>query len=243
MVVSDAMGNRLWPGQDPIGKCVRVSADTMPCTTVVGIAENIMNRSLSDEPGYYYYLPIAQASGSQQAGLFVRFRGHGAQSMEALRRTLQREMPGASYVTVVPFSEVVGRQMQSWRLGAAMFAVFGGLALVLAAIGLYSVIAYNVQQRTHELGVRIALGAQVADVARMVIVEGLRLVTIGIVLGGGIALWTGPWLKPLLFEESPHDPAVFAVVLALLVAVAVAASWLPARRASRIDPQTALRSE
>jgi ABC-type antimicrobial peptide transport system permease subunit len=124
-----------------------------------------------------------------------------------------------------------------------MFVAFGLLALVLAAIGLYSVIAYNVAQRTHEMGVRIALGAQVADVVRLVVTDGVRLGAIGLALGSLIALGAARWVKPLLFEESPRDPVVFTFVTLVLLAVTIAASWIPARRAAKVDPQVALRTE
>ena len=243
IVVSDAMAKRLWPDKDAIGQCIRVNADTMPCTTVVGIAEDIKSSNLANETAYFYYLPYEQNPGTPLPGLFVRVRGSAADQIEAIRRRLQREMPGASYVSVTPFSDVLTNKTSSWQLGAAMFAAFGLLALVLAAVGLYSVIAYNVAQRTHELGVRVALGAQATDVVRLVISEGLKLVSVGVVLGASTALVAGRWVKPLLFDVSPHDPAVVALVCATLVGVALAASWLPARRASRVDPQVALRSE
>jgi ABC-type antimicrobial peptide transport system permease subunit len=124
-----------------------------------------------------------------------------------------------------------------------MFAAFGVLALALAAIGLYSVIAYNVAQRTHEMGVRVALGAQIGDVVRLVVSDGLKLGLLGLAIGGVAALSAARWVKPLLFEESPSDPLVFALVTATLLAVTVAASWIPARRAARVDPQVALRTE
>jgi putative ABC transport system permease protein len=242
MVVSDAMAKALWPGKDAIGQCIRVNADTMPCTYVVGIAENIKDRSLSDDPGFYYYLPATQFA-PQTGGMFVRTRGAAAPHLDALRRELQREMPGASYVTVTPFTDVVGGQTSSWRLGATMFVAFGILALALAAIGLYSVIAYNVVQRTHEMGVRVALGAQSGDVVRLVVGQGVRLGASGVAIGAVIALAAAKWIKPLLFAESPRDPAVFGLVTVTLVAVTVAASWVPARRASRVDPNVALRTE
>ncbi len=242
MVVSDAMARALWPGKDAVGQCVRVEADTLPCTYVVGVAENIKAQSLSDDPGLFYYMARAQYS-PQQGGLFVRVHGDAGQSKETIRRRLQPLMPGASYVTVTPLSDVLGSETQSWRLGATMFTVFGLLALVLAAIGLYSVIAYDVAQRTHELGVRVALGAQMRDLMRLVLVEGLRVTLVGVGLGGAIALIVGPWVKPLLFEESPRDPAVFAVVAVALLGVAALASLIPARRAGRVDPMQALREE
>src|SRR5262249_28795145 len=132
MVVSEAMGKRLWPDKDPIGQCIRVSADTMPCTTVVGIAENIRNRSMSDDPGYFYYIPAPQFA-PDRGGLFVRIRGDADAFAEPIRRALQKEMPGASYITITPLAEIVGSETQSWRLGATMFTAFGVLALALAA--------------------------------------------------------------------------------------------------------------
>jgi putative ABC transport system permease protein len=242
MVVSQSMGRVLWPGRDPLGQCIKVGADTMPCTYVVGIAENIKEQSLSADSGYYYYLSSAQWS-PQTGGLFIRARGAASQVKEAVRKRLQQEMPGASYVTLTPFSEILGSQTRSWQLGATMFVVFGGLALVLAAVGLYGVIAYNVNQRTHELGVRVALGAQGADVVRLVVSDGLRIAGIGVALGAAVALWGARWMEPLLFKESPRDPTVFGLVVVMLVAVAVFASWVPARRAARVDPNIALRTE
>jgi putative ABC transport system permease protein len=242
MIVSDAMARKLWPGKDAIGQCVRVSADTMPCTYVVGIAENIKNQNLSDDPGLFYYMPATQFAPGQ-GDLLVRTRGRATEYMEAVRRALQREMPGAAYVIINPFSDAVTSQAQSWKLGATMFTAFGILALVLASIGLYSVIAYNVAQRTHEMGVRVALGAQVGDVIRMVVREGATLGIVGVAIGTGAALLAARWVKPLLFDVSATDPLVFTSVIVLLIAVAIAASWVPARRASRVDPQVALRSE
>jgi len=128
-------------------------------------------------------------------------------------------------------------------MGATMFAVFGLLALVLAAIGLYSVIAYNVAQRTHELGVRSALGAQMHDLAGLVVREAVMLAAAGIVVGGAIALAAGRWMKPLVFEVSPHDPWIYVLVAVVLLSVAVVASFVPARRAAGVDPMQALRTE
>jgi len=252
VVVSDAMGKVLWPGKDPLGQCLKVNIfgggrdapdpSALPCTTVVGIAENIKEQSLAADSGYYYYLAITQAR-PHMGGLLVRATGDAANVKEAVRRALQREMPGASYVTITPFSDILGWQKRSWRLGATMFVAFGSLALILAAIGLYSVIAYNVTQRVHEIGVRRALGAQAADVARLVVTDGLRLVAVGVGIGVVGAIWASRWVKPLLFDVSPRDPSVYAFVAGTLVLVAIAACWIPARRASRVDPSVALRSD
>jgi putative ABC transport system permease protein len=242
MVVSEAMAKVLWPSADAIGQCVRVGADTAPCTSVVGIAENIKSQHLTNEGGYFYYLSSAQAN-PDQGGLFVRTAERGGAPAETVRRRLQTIMPGAAYVTVTPLSDVLGRQTQSWRLGATLFTIFGALALLLAAVGLYSVIAYSVAQRTHELGVRVALGAEVRDLVRLVLRQGVGLARIGVLLGGGIAFVVSRWVKPLLFDVSPHDPVVFGGVAAVLLGVAAVASLIPARRAGRVDPMQALRSE
>jgi len=242
MVVSEAMGKKLWPGRNPIGECVKVGADTVPCTYVIGVAENIKAQQLGDDPTFYYYLASAQWH-PDRGGLFVRVRGEAARHAERVRRRLQQLMPGASYVTVTPFREILGRQTRSWELGATMFLAFGALAVTLAGIGLYSVMAYNVAQRVPELGVRAALGAQQGDLMRLVVGDGLKLGTVGIVIGVVIALIGGHWIGPLLFEQSPHDPLVFATVTLTLLGVTVLASVLPSRRAARVDPMIALRNE
>jgi predicted permease len=241
-VVSAGMAKTLWPGRDALGQCFRMNADTVPCTTVVGVAEDIHQQRISADSGLYnYYLPATQLAG--QGGLAIRVTGDASTFAETVRRRLQREMPGASYVTTTPFRTIIGSQTKSWEVGAHMFVAFGVLALALAAIGLYSVIAYNVAQRTHEMGVRVALGAQIGDVVRLVVTDGIKLGALGLAIGAVVALSAARWIKPLLFNESPNDPVVFVLVTGMLLAVTVAASWIPARRAARVDPQVALRTE
>ena len=242
MVVSQAMAKTLWPGRDPLGQCVRVGADTAPCSYVVGVAENIKSQQLGDDPGLFYYLSTAQWHPGQ-GGLFIRTRGEAARYVETIRRRLQQVMPGAAYVTVTPLRDILGEQTRSWQLGATMFLAFGALALALAAIGLYSVMAYTVAQRTQEMGVRASLGAQERDLIKLLITEGLRVGVVGIVIGVMIALAGGQWLGPLLFQESPHDPLVFGFVAVVLLGTTVLASFVPSRRAARVDPMVALRYE
>jgi len=232
----------LWPGKEALGECVRVGDDTVPCTTVVGVAQNVKSQDLDQDPGHFYYVSADQFA-PDQGGLFVRTAMPGVAARDILRKRLQAVMPGPSYVNVTPLSDVFGNETRAWNLGATMFTVFGLLALALAAIGLYSVVAYNVAQRTHEMGVRVALGAEVRDLVRLVLREGLLLASVGVVLGGVVAILAAPALKALLFQEQPRDPIVLIGVAVILLAVATVASLVPARRASRVDPMQALRSE
>jgi predicted permease len=242
-VVGQSMANVLWPGQDPIGKCMRVGLiDTVPCRYVVGVAEDIHSQSIEPESKlYFYYMPAAQWQ-PQVGGLFVRARD-AKQLVEPLRKRLQQEMPGASYVTVGRLGDFVDAKMRPWVVGATLFTAFGVLALILAAVGLYSVIAYDVTQRRHELGVRLALGAGQSRVVRLVVAEGVRIATAGVVIGGAIALLAGRWIEPLLFDQRPRDPRVFGVVITTMLIVAAVASLIPATRAARLDPKTALLSD
>jgi predicted permease len=242
MVASESMARVLWPGKDAIGQCVKVRADTVPCTTVVGIAEDIRRESLTEDTGFLYYLSMAQFSRGA-GGLFVRTRGPADEQSAAVRSALQRLMPGASYVTVTPMEEFVAPNMRSWELGATMFSIFGMLALVVAAVGLYSVIAYNVSQRTHELGVRMALGARTSDIVRIVLTDALKLAVAAVALGTVVVLYAGKWVEPMLYGTSARDPLVILAIGAGLLAIAAVASFVPALRASRVDPGLALRAD
>jgi predicted permease len=242
LIISQSMARKVFPKADALGNCIRVGADSVPCSTVVGVAEDIVDRNLGDPAGLQYYAPIAQ-NGSVGNGLFVRARGDATDMAGTVRRELQRLMPGVSYVTVTPLTKILEPNVRPWRLGATMFALFGGLALLLAAVGLYSVIAYNVTQRSHELGVRIALGAQGRDVLRLVVGSSLRVAIAGTVIGGTIALVAGRFIAPLLYHVSPKDPLIYAMATVTLLGVAVLASLVPARRATRVDPNVALRAD
>lgn len=243
MVVSEGMARALWPGRDPLGQCVRVGSRDAPCTTVVGVAEEARVRSFADAREFAYYLPLAQLDEPAYPQLLVRTSGRAEDLMASLQRRLQAEMPGAAYVNVIPLRRLVDPNLRAWRFGATTFVAFGGLALVLAAIGLYSLIAFDVAQRRQEFGVRLALGASMHQVTRLIVGGGLRLVVAGVVAGGAIALWAAPWLESVLFQQSPRDPMVFGMVAAVLIGVAVVASVAPARRAARVDPSVTLRGD
>jgi putative ABC transport system permease protein len=244
-VVSEAMARALWPGRDALGQCFRIEADTMPCTTVIGVAEDAAQNSIDDSERLLYYMPDEQPPPVRPGNrLFIRVTGGDAPATrEAVRRALQRVLPAPAYVTVSSLADVVDRQRRSWRLGATMFAAFGLLALVVAGVGLYGVIAYDVTQRLHEIGVRVALGAQSREVVRLVVARAVAFAAIGMSTGLVVVLVSARWVQPLLFHESARDPVVLLGVGATLGVVALLASAAPAVRAARADPCLALRND
>lgn len=244
VVVGQSMARVLWPGQEALGKCFRVFADTMPCSAVVGIAEDIVQRDIVGARRYHYYMPIDQFRRTSGSWMILRLSGDPLREAENVRSALQRVLPpGASYVTVQPLQDVVQNEQRSWRLGATMFVAFGVLALVVATVGLYGVVSYDVTQRTHELGVRVALGARRQDIVRLVLRRSARFAFAGIVIGASVALALNRWVQPLLFKQSATDPVVYAGVAISMLLVALAAGALPGFRAARADPNTALRAE
>ena len=240
-VLSQAAVRRLWPSQDPLGKCVKLEANG-PCFVVVGISGDI-RAGFDEGPGRHVYVALTQVPVPADSRLFIRTRGEAAIQTEAVRRALQEVVPGFAYVSTRTLDGIVAPEMRSWRLGATMFTIFGLLALVVAAIGLYSVVAYDVSQRTRELGVRVALGASATSVLRLVVGEGVRVVIVGLALGAAAALSLASRVSPLLYEVSAKDPVTYAGVVGVLLVVAVVASLAPALRAARVDPNVALRAD
>jgi predicted permease len=246
VVINEAMANALWPGKNPLGQIMRIGSDTTPFKTVIGVAENMRVQEITGNPEFWYYLPIQQYMaqfGPAYPQLFVRVKGGAEDHVEVIRKALQAEMPGESYVKVVPLRSLVAPRQRSWEFGAKMFVAFGALALIVAAIGLYSVVAYSVAQRTHEIGIRIALGAGLNDVMRMIVLQGVSFAIAGIAIGSMIAFWAGHWVEPLLFSQKAFDPIIYVSVATVLLVVAVMATLQPALRATRVDPTVALRSD
>jgi predicted permease len=245
-VVNETLARHYWPpgSGSPLGTCVLLGSDST-CTEVVGVVQDIMLFRLVNDERAQLYLPLTHPAFpvSAPGALLVRTGGEAAPVAGPLRRQLQGLAPGMPYVDVRSFEELVAPQLQPWRLGATMFAVFGGLALLIAAVGLYGVLAYAVSQRTHEVGVRMALGATTRDVVGLVVRDGVRVAGLGLALGAGIALAAGRFVAPLLYETSPRDPVVLGTTAVVLLVVAVLASLIPARRAAHVDPSVALRGE
>jgi putative ABC transport system permease protein len=189
------------------------------------------------------YEPYAQLGAPLSLRVAVRGQGDPAGLATEVRDTVRSLDPQLALGSVRTMDEVISRSTASRRFSLVLVGAFAALALLLAAIGIYAVLAYTVARRTHEIGVRMALGARSGDVVREVLGQGLRVTAIGIVLGAAGALVLMRFLQSLLYEVRPTDPLTFAGVLLLLVIVSVAASYLPARRAMRVDPMVALRNE
>ena len=245
-VINETMANTLWQGRDAIGQCLFTGQDrssATQCFRIVGIVADARRFQLREEPALHYYIPLGQERGICCASLLVRPRGELATMVPAIRGLLTRLDPAISYVTVRSLQESLDPQIRPWRLGASVFGLMGLLALVVAALGLYSVMSYLVAQRTHEIGVRIALGARGGNIMGLVLRNSVGMAGLGVVIGTTLALWAGRFVAPLLFDTSPRDPVVFGGVAAVLLAVAVLASVLPALRARRVNPMEALRAE
>ncbi len=245
VVVNEAMARGLWPGLDPIGRCVRFKEPTAQCATVVGVAQNAIVSSINEEsqPQFYLSLEHPPMKTFSAPEIIVRADPQQVANVQvALRQLLRAEFPGA-IPQINTMKEAMAPEYRPWDLGAKLFTLFGVLALVVAAIGTYSTVAYTVSQRTHEFGVRVALGARAADVIRLVVAEGLRTALIGTVAGVLLALAAGRAVAALLYGIGPRDPVTLAVVAAVLLVIVVLASIVPAWRAARADPVEALRTE
>jgi ABC-type lipoprotein release transport system permease subunit len=210
---------------------------------VIGVAENSRRQDWVEEENFHIHLPLAQAPAwATRRVLVVRPAGADPErAIPAVRRALQDAAPGLPYTEVRPYEGVFANELRPWRIGAALFGLFGALAAVLVAVGLYGVIAFSVAQRTRELGVRIALGARAAGVLALVLRQGVLLAAAGGAIGLVVALGAARLVEPLLFRVPARDPAVLAGVALALLAVAAAATLVPAWRATRVDPAVALR--
>ena len=242
-IVNETMARTLWPREDVLEQCMYIGDEDPPCARVVGVVEDARRFALREEPAMQYYIPLGQERGFGGSVLLVRPRGAFQGHIAGLRAELQSLDSQGGYVHIEPLRQALDPQIRPWRLGAVLFGIFGGLALLIAGVGLYSVIAYGVSQRTHELGVRMALGAQRGAVWRMILRQGVLVAMLGAALGCLIALGAGGLLESVLFEASPRDPVVFVAVLATILGAALVASLVPAARAMRVDPVVALRAE
>jgi predicted permease len=242
VIINDVMAQRFWPGQDAVGKRFKFFGDQQ-FTTVIGVAQNAKYNTIAEEPIPFIYQPLRQ-NYSPAATLHVRATGNASALAAPLRRLVQEIDPTMSVFDTRTLQEQVAESLQPLRFNVVMLTAFGALALLLAAVGLYGVASYNVAQRTREIGVRMALGAQRSSVISLVLGQGAVLVAIGLAVGLVLAFAATAFLpQGLLVNVRPRDPLTFVVTPLLLAAVAIAATYVPALRATQIDPLIALRRE
>ncbi len=245
LIVNDAMARALWPGQDPIGRCVRFAVPTAPCSAIVGVAQTAMLLQVTEEPEPRFYVQSDNAAfrSYNDRSIVLRVRPREASAaMMAVRAILRAEFPGVR-TDATTMTASMEPEYRPWKLGATLFTLFGILALIVAAIGVYSSVSYAVSQRTHEFGVRVALGATTGNVLTHVLGGGLRIVAVGVALGIVLALVGGRLVASLLYGISASDPIAMVVAASTLMVIAAIASLAPAWRAAKADPVSALRAD
>jgi putative ABC transport system permease protein len=246
VILGQSLAERLWPGQDPIGR--RMLSYGAPedgkepgWQTVVGVVEDARYRDV-ETPRFDLYLPYRQAP-NQVKHVMVRLSGDPSATIPALTTAVGALEPEARVDGISTMEEVVGRAFAPWRFSTMLVSAFGAIALTFAAVGIAALVAFAVAQRTREIAVRVALGAQTRDVVALVASEGARIALAGLVIGVLAAWILRRSVESMLFGIAPDDPVTFGVVALLLVAVSLVAAYLPARSAARVDPATALRAE
>jgi ABC-type antimicrobial peptide transport system permease subunit len=235
-VVNETMARQVWNGESPFGTCILLQGG---CAQVVGIVEDVRDTRGGGSPLLRYYLPLAQRTDSAEA-LVLRTSPEKAPAIAAILKSM---VPATQGPQIEVISDRINVSMRPWRLATMLFVALGGVALALACVGVYSVMSYVASERIHELGVRIVLGAQAGDIVRLVLAGGLRLVALGAVLGLIAAVLSARFLSSLLFGVSPIDAPVYVAAVAILAAIGIVATLVPALRVMRTDPTVALRAE
>jgi predicted permease len=242
VVINETMAERFWPNDNAIGKRFKFFGDD-EFTTVVGIAKNSKYNAIAEDPTPYIYQPMLQ-NYTPQATLHVRAASDAAGLASSVRQEIRRIDPTLSIFNVRTLDEQVADSLAPLRTNVVVMAAFGGLALLLASIGLYGVASYSVTQRTKEIGVRMALGARRSSVLALILGQGVMLVAVGLVIGVIASLGLMAMVPPALAPNvDPQNPITFAITAAILSAVALIATSIPAHRAARLDPLRALRTE
>ena len=243
VIVNETFARRFWPVQDPIGRSLDDGGGTLQ---VLGIAKDGMYASLGEEPRPFFYLAALQSNDSVRPEIdltvIVRTARDPAAMLPALRREARALDPDLP-IQLATMDQHLGLTMLPQRIGSMVLGLFGALGLALALLGLYGVLAFAVSQRTREIGIRIALGARAMDVRRLMLRRGVMITAAGVVVGLLLALAAGRLITRVLFDVSPNDPVTLVGVVLVFLAAAALAAYLPARRATRVDPVVALRSE
>lgn len=242
VIVNETMASQLWPGQSPLGKRITIWRDETFPREIVGVVRDT-TPSLDAEPSRQMYVPYAQDSGWSGMSLVIRTTGDPRDTVAAARNAVRSIDKGIPVFNVKTMNDVLATSVSQQRMSMLLLSAFAGVALLLAMIGIYGVTAYYVTQRTQEIGIRMALGAQMGDVMRLVLVSGMALALVGIGLGVVGALALTRLMTSLLFAVKPTDWVTFVTVSLCLLVTALIACYIPARRATKVDPLVALRYE
>ena len=240
-IVNEAMAKQFWPNQDAVGKRFHFFGETQ-LREVVGVVRNTVVNAIGEEPQPLAYLPMTQDY-SPAATMQVRTTGQPGAVIATVRSHVQALDNNLALTNWNTIGELLDQGLWAPRMGAALLAVFGGVALILAVVGVYGVLSYSVNQQTREIGIRMAMGAQTRSVLKLVVKQGMRLAIVGLVLGLVVAFAAMRVLSSLLFGVSAHDPLIFGGVMLILATAAILACYIPARRAAHVDPLVALRYE
>jgi predicted permease len=245
VIINEMMARAYWPRQDPLGQCLRINKPDSRCFTVIGVSENAHLRGVIEEPQAQYYLPEAHPPAANMRALTILIRSAPARAPEVIRaaRQVLLEAFPAAHPQIARLEDAVAPAYRPFRLGARLFSAMGVLALAVAMLGVYASVAYDTSQRTHEFGIRFALGASLGSVTTAGVRRALAPVGIGVVLGLAVAAASGKAIATFLHGVAPHDAWVMIVVPILVASVAVVAAAIPAQRAARIDPIIALRRD
>jgi predicted permease len=243
-ILSEKIASHLWPGEDPIGKRIR-EGDSTPLTQVVGVVGDIRSSALEKEPSSAMYLPYWQGDLLDLSGMALMVRTDvEAQSMAGVLREEVRKLDAETPIAEMKTMErVVSESVSRRRFQMFIILVFAVVALLLAAIGIYGVVSYSVTERTNEIGIRLALGAERHDVFGLILKQGMIPAMAGVCIGLVAAFALARLIRSLLFGVSATDPATLVVIAVVLTIVALLACWIPAWRATKVDPMTALRYE
>jgi putative ABC transport system permease protein len=241
-VISETVSRELFPGEDPVGKRLFVAGAGADLSTIIGVVGDVRHQGLDKQIDWAVYLSYRQAPRPSMA-LVLRSKGTPLSLTKTLRDAVHDVDPALPVYQVMTMSDRLSNSVSSQRLNLVLLCSFAALALLLAAIGVYGVISYVVTGRTHEVGIRMALGARRVDVVSLFIKQGMTLVMIGVALGLFGALALTQLMTSLLFGVAPDDPITFSGVAMLLSFIALLACYLPARRAAKVDPLVALRHE
>jgi predicted permease len=241
IVVNEAFARKFWPGEDPLGKRVSASGPDGNYLEVVGVAKDSKYYTLAEDPPPFFYLSALQSYNSLPIYM-IRTVGDPAALIGAVREQA-RALDGKLLIEAQSLVDATSFSLLPARAAASILIGTGLVALLLAAIGIYGVISYSFQQRTHEIGVRMALGAERHDVLRLVFAHGIRLAVMGCGIGLVVALATTRLVTSFLYGVSPTDPLSFGATIVILFLVALLASYIPAQRAARLDPTAALREQ